>query len=147
MTLTLTPKVYPICTIRSTPDKPVHCIVWAKECFKLLFGVTSESMLFEDPDRLGPGYVLIGFRLTLILTLSLTLTLMLTLTLNPNPDSGEASTYMGLVKFHSEIQKSPKDLIDHGCALLTALYSTEVEKRIDMGIYKTAKTAPKVSQG
>lgn len=23
-------KVYPICTIRSTPDKPVHCIVWAK---------------------------------------------------------------------------------------------------------------------
>jgi molybdopterin/thiamine biosynthesis adenylyltransferase len=25
-----TQKVYPICTIRSTPDKPVHCIVWAK---------------------------------------------------------------------------------------------------------------------
>ena len=24
------PKTYPICTIRSTPDKPVHCIVWAK---------------------------------------------------------------------------------------------------------------------
>ena len=24
------PKSYPICTIRSTPDKPVHCIVWAK---------------------------------------------------------------------------------------------------------------------
>jgi ubiquitin-like 1-activating enzyme E1 B len=42
------PKVYPICTIRSTPDKPVHCIVWAKECLKLIFGNTSESMLFED---------------------------------------------------------------------------------------------------
>ncbi|RLO13758.1 hypothetical protein DYB28_012966, partial [Aphanomyces astaci] len=28
-----TSKVYPICTIRSTPDKMVHCIVWAKECF------------------------------------------------------------------------------------------------------------------
>ena len=24
------PKTYPICTIRSTPEKPVHCIVWAK---------------------------------------------------------------------------------------------------------------------
>ena len=32
------PQGYPICTIRSTPDKPVHCIVWAKELFKLLFG-------------------------------------------------------------------------------------------------------------
>ena len=42
-----TPKVYPICTIRSTPDKPVHCIVWAKECFKLLFNKPAESMLFE----------------------------------------------------------------------------------------------------
>lgn len=42
-------KVYPICTIRSTPDKPVHCIVWAKELFKLLFGPRpEESMLFED---------------------------------------------------------------------------------------------------
>jgi ubiquitin-like 1-activating enzyme E1 B len=38
-------KVYPICTIRSTPDKPVHCIVWAKELYKLLFGNTAESML------------------------------------------------------------------------------------------------------
>lgn len=45
-----TQKVYPICTIRSTPDKPVHCIVWAKEFFKLLFGTPSESMLFEDPS-------------------------------------------------------------------------------------------------
>ena len=25
-----TQKIYPICTIRSTPDKPVNCIVWAK---------------------------------------------------------------------------------------------------------------------
>lgn len=41
-------KVYPICTIRSTPDKPVHCIVWAKELHKLLFGVRSESMLHEE---------------------------------------------------------------------------------------------------
>lgn len=44
----VTQKVYPICTIRSTPDKMVHCIVWAKECYKLLFGKTADSMLWED---------------------------------------------------------------------------------------------------
>ena len=48
-----TPKVYPICTIRSTPDKPVHCIVWAKELFILLFGVTHESKLYEDTQATG----------------------------------------------------------------------------------------------
>lgn len=45
-----TQKVYPICTIRSTPDKPVHCIVWGKELLKLLFGRSSDSMLFEDTN-------------------------------------------------------------------------------------------------
>ena len=63
-----TQKVYPICTIRSTPDKPVHCIVWAKELYKLLFGNRTESMLYEDAA------------------------------------SGEASTYMDLVTFPTEIQ-------------------------------------------
>ncbi|KIY96859.1 ubiquitin-like 1-activating enzyme E1 B [Monoraphidium neglectum] len=30
---------YPICTLRNTPDKPIHCIVWAKEMlFARLFG-------------------------------------------------------------------------------------------------------------
>ena len=46
-------KVYPICTIRSTPDKPVHCIVWAKELFKLLFGTEKESMLYSAVDDLS----------------------------------------------------------------------------------------------
>ena len=33
------PKTFPACTIRSTPDKPIHCIVWAKELlFQRLFG-------------------------------------------------------------------------------------------------------------
>ena len=33
------PKTYPVCTIRNTPDKPIHCIVWAKELlFQRLFG-------------------------------------------------------------------------------------------------------------
>ena len=25
------PKTYPVCTIRSTPSLPIHCVVWAKE--------------------------------------------------------------------------------------------------------------------
>ena len=31
-------KTYAVCTIRATPDKPVHCIVWAKLILHLLFG-------------------------------------------------------------------------------------------------------------
>jgi ubiquitin-like 1-activating enzyme E1 B len=50
-----TQKKYPICTIRSTPEKPVHCIVWGKELFKFLFGNMEESMLneveSEDSDK------------------------------------------------------------------------------------------------
>ena len=34
-----TTKTYPICTIRHTPDKPIHCIVWAKDLlFSRLLG-------------------------------------------------------------------------------------------------------------
>jgi ubiquitin-like 1-activating enzyme E1 B len=40
-------RTYPICTIRSTPDKPVHAVVWAKELFKLLFGDAAGSYLYE----------------------------------------------------------------------------------------------------
>jgi len=25
-----TPTTFPVCTIRSTPSQPIHCIVWAK---------------------------------------------------------------------------------------------------------------------
>lgn len=27
----VTPKTFPVCTIRSTPSQPIHCITWAKE--------------------------------------------------------------------------------------------------------------------
>jgi ubiquitin-like 1-activating enzyme E1 B len=47
----VTQKVYPICTIRSTPDKMVHCIVWAKHCYQLLFGKMEDSMLWEEEDK------------------------------------------------------------------------------------------------
>lgn len=33
------PKSFPICTLRNTPDKPIHCIVWSKDLlFQRLFG-------------------------------------------------------------------------------------------------------------
>ncbi|KAJ3252589.1 E1 ubiquitin-activating protein uba2 [Boothiomyces macroporosus] len=40
-------KTYPVCTIRSTPSEPIHCIVWAKNyLFNTLFGVPEE----EEPS-------------------------------------------------------------------------------------------------
>lgn len=42
-------KGFPICTIRNTPEKPIHCIVWAKDLlFERLFGpVEAENDLDE----------------------------------------------------------------------------------------------------
>jgi len=48
-------KTYPLCTIRSTPDRPVHCVVWAQELYKLLFGDAKTSYLFEDDGALTAG--------------------------------------------------------------------------------------------
>ncbi|OJD37633.1 uncharacterized protein BKCO1_6000164 [Diplodia corticola] len=42
-----TPKSFPVCTIRSTPSQPIHCIVWAKSyLFTEIFGISEE----EAPD-------------------------------------------------------------------------------------------------
>jgi len=41
-------KTYAVCTIRSTPDKPVHCIVWAKYLYEALFGVLEDSNILSD---------------------------------------------------------------------------------------------------
>lgn len=39
-----TPTTYPVCTIRSTPSTPVHCIVWAKSwLFPQLFGADEDA--------------------------------------------------------------------------------------------------------
>ncbi|KAL1304035.1 hypothetical protein AAFC00_000473 [Neodothiora populina] len=39
-----TPKSFPVCTIRSTPSQPIHCIVWAKSyLFNELFGVSEDQ--------------------------------------------------------------------------------------------------------
>mgnify|MGYP001206499454 CR=1 FL=1 len=43
-----TPKTYPVCTIRSTPSQPVHCVVWAKGfLFQELLGDIQE----DTPDQ------------------------------------------------------------------------------------------------
>ena len=46
-----TPKKFPMCTIRSTPSEPVHCIEWGKHLFTLLFGVMEDSMLSESAEE------------------------------------------------------------------------------------------------
>lgn len=46
-------KTYPICTIRNHPDKPVHCIAWAKELlFKKVFAGEDTDLVdqSEAPD-------------------------------------------------------------------------------------------------
>lgn len=46
-------KVYAVCTIRSTPEKPVHCVVWAKALFDLMFGPEDASNVLADLDGGG----------------------------------------------------------------------------------------------
>eukprot|EP00937_MAST-01D_sp_MAST-1D-sp2_P003580 g3580.t1 len=46
-------KVYPLCTVADLPRKPVHCIEWAKECHKLVFGARADSRLFEGNQETG----------------------------------------------------------------------------------------------
>ena len=39
-----TPKSFPVCTIRSTPTQPIHCIVWAKSyLFSEIFGTSEDE--------------------------------------------------------------------------------------------------------
>jgi len=42
------PKVYPVCTIRSTPDKMIHCVVWGKLLLKTLFGEEDDGNFIKD---------------------------------------------------------------------------------------------------
>ncbi|KAL9109159.1 MAG: hypothetical protein Q9227_006084 [Pyrenula ochraceoflavens] len=46
------PKSFPVCTIRSTPSQPIHCIVWAKSyLLPELFGVSEDqAAVFDHSD-------------------------------------------------------------------------------------------------
>eukprot|EP01133_Synstelium_polycarpum_P020115 gene20115-24119_t len=44
------PKEFAVCTIRSNPTAPIHCIVWAKMLFGRLFGVADDTNAVTDMD-------------------------------------------------------------------------------------------------
>ena len=42
------PKSFPVCTIRSTPSQPIHCIVWAKSyLLNEIFGESEDASAFD----------------------------------------------------------------------------------------------------
>jgi len=47
-----TQKTYAVCTIRSNPSTPVHCIVWAKLLFERLFGKVDDSNAIADFENI-----------------------------------------------------------------------------------------------
>jgi ubiquitin-like 1-activating enzyme E1 B len=57
-----TQKTYAVCTIRRTPEKPIHCIVWSKEvCFGGVFGDgdladIGEGLAFDRGADTPEGY-------------------------------------------------------------------------------------------
>ena len=109
-------KSYAICTIRATPDKPVHCIVWAKECFKLLFNQPSESVLNEESTNQGDDGV-----------------------------ATDDSTYMRFVRQFNGRQLpglADADLLLLSYDLLHALYVEEINKLIAMDKYVNAEKTP-----
>ena len=109
-----TQKVYPICTIRSTPDKPVHCIVWAKEAYKLLFGNTQESMLYEDPSVEESTFMkYVAF---------------------VDIDAGETANKVEAIS----------NMVNTGQKLLTALYCDEIEKKVSTCVYDAAAIKPRI---
>ncbi len=45
------PKSFPVCTIRSTPSQPIHCIVWGKSyLLNEMFGDSEDESAFDHSD-------------------------------------------------------------------------------------------------
>lgn len=42
------PKTFQVCTIRTLPEKPIHCLVWGKHLFSLMFGPKTDQNLLTD---------------------------------------------------------------------------------------------------
>ncbi|KAI5467035.1 hypothetical protein BGZ63DRAFT_410128 [Mariannaea sp. PMI_226] len=43
-----TPKSFPVCTIRSTPSQPIHCIVWGKSyLLNEIYGTSEDQSVFD----------------------------------------------------------------------------------------------------
>lgn len=108
-------KVYPICTIRSTPTEPVHCIVWAKEFFKLIFGNKEESMLFEDLSVDSQSAYM--------------------------PQLFALLTQAETVNSNSEVSMK-LELLNSALNFLESIFITEIQLKIDANAYKTATKAP-----
>ncbi|CEL94275.1 unnamed protein product [Vitrella brassicaformis CCMP3155] len=45
---TNTEQTFAVCTIRSTPDRPEHCVQWAKYLYELMFGDPNDDNLLAD---------------------------------------------------------------------------------------------------
>lgn len=61
------PKTYPVCTIRNTPDKLIHCVVWAKELlFAKLFGPRGAANDLDDENGMGCWHVARSTRRNLV---------------------------------------------------------------------------------
>jgi ubiquitin-like 1-activating enzyme E1 B len=154
------PKVYPICTIRSTPSAPVHTIVWAKECYKLLFHPKiEESMLYEavvnadengssgtghaktDPDgdddeESGGGYEPSVYMQDVLAYRA---------ALSTGRDKGGANKggddLVANGEGNGNGQAAP-DVKALARNLLRALYCDEISKQLAMDRYKTAQKTP-----
>ncbi len=46
-----TATVFAFCTIRSTPEKPIHAIIWARQLYNLLFGPMDEDSQLADMKK------------------------------------------------------------------------------------------------
>lgn len=51
-----TPKTFPVCTIRSTPSQPIHCIVWSKSYLMGCVTAVSTPRRFSDSNIFQGSY-------------------------------------------------------------------------------------------
>ena len=115
---------YPICTIRSTPDRPVHNVVWAKELHKLMFGDARSSYLWEADAGGDQEAPVAGHAADDVAT-------------SPDaqpalpPPRGE-SVYMPLVLSAPNAGASATDVDAWARALFDALFGAEIVKRLSM---------------